>query len=79
MQILKNASPIHTAHLIRPFFLSEYKRKSGLACETIHHQWLYNILYYFITKAFMCYTHANIPTVTTHNATILSSNPLAIY
>ena len=27
MRILKHASPIHTARLTRPFFLSEYKRK----------------------------------------------------
>ena len=40
MRILKNSSPIHTAHFIRPFFLSEYKRKSGLACETMLHPWL---------------------------------------
>ena len=30
MQILKNASPIHTAHLTRPFFSSEYKKKVWL-------------------------------------------------
>ena len=34
MRILKHASPIHAAHLTRPFFLSEYKEKSGLACDT---------------------------------------------
>ena len=34
MRILKYASPIHAAHLTRPFFPSEYKRKNGLARET---------------------------------------------
>ena len=35
MRILENASPIHSVHLTRPFFLAKYKRKSGLARETI--------------------------------------------
>ena len=34
MRILKHASPIHTAHLTRPFSQPNIKEKSGLAQET---------------------------------------------
>ena len=44
MRILKHASPIHTAHLTRPFFLSEYKRKKWSGSQRF--STFYCMLYY---------------------------------